>query len=177
MVARAGRSRLHCLPNIVRRTLFAEHWDLAGVGAGAFAAAVGGADYGEDGQGFQGAAGDENSLGVRAQVGGVDQKALGGGKAKVIWHHAFQHFVILKLEADPQALGAGTGGKSLAAERVGIAEFADEINRLDVPQIDGDHVSGGVQQLQLALADEVGRGNVSVDRIPVHLADYDFFVG
>ena len=44
-------------------------------------------------------------------------------------------------------------------------------------QVDGDHVAGGVQQLQFAFADEIRRGNVAVDRIPVHLADDDFFMG
>ncbi len=44
-------------------------------------------------------------------------------------------------------------------------------------QIDRDHVAGGIQQLKFAFADEIGRGHVSVDRIPVHLSDHDFLVG
>ncbi len=36
---------------------------------------------------------------------------------------------------------------------------------------------GGIQQLEFALADEIGGRNVAVDRIPVHLSDHDFLVG
>ena len=67
--------------------------------------------------------------------------------------------------------------KVLRLKRFEIPEFADKVDRLDVLKVDRHHIARGVQKLQFAFADEIRRGNVSVDRIPVHLPDHDFFMG
>ena len=89
----------------------------------------------------------------------------------------FQHFVVFEFEPHPQPFRPRTAGKGLAAGRFEVPEFADKVHRLDVLKIDRHHVARGVQEFEFAFADEIGRGHVSIDRIPVHLADYDFFVG
>ena len=68
-------SERYCL-NITLQTLLLKHGYLALVVGGAAAGAAGGADYGQDRQGFQGGAGDEDALGVRALVGRVDEIAF-----------------------------------------------------------------------------------------------------
>src|SRR5208337_4523900 len=55
-------------------------------------------------------------------------------------------------------------------------EFAYKVHALDLTQLDGNHVTGGVQQFDLALRDE-GGADVAVHCIAVHLADDHFLVG
>src|SRR5580692_4786109 len=65
----------HYSSNIILRTLFFEHGDLALILRTALAA--GGADYGQHRQRFEGGAGDEDALRVRALVGRVYQETFG----------------------------------------------------------------------------------------------------
>src|ERR1700730_19279103 len=105
---------------------------------------------------MQGAARPEDALRVRAQIGRIDQKPLGRGQAEIVGHYSFEDFVVFKLKAHPESFGARTAGEGLPAKRLGIAELANEIYALNVPQIDRHHVSGSVQKFQLSFADEIG---------------------
>ena len=67
--------------------------------------------------------------------------------------------------------------KVLRLERFEVPEFAYEVHRLDVSEINRHHVARGVQEFEFAFADEIGRRHVSVDRITVHFANHDFFMG
>ncbi len=87
------------------------------------------------------------------------------------------NLVVFELEPDPESLGSRTASEGFAAERIRISEFADEVHALNIAQLNCDNVAGGVQQFQFAVMDEIGRRNVTVDRIPVHLPDYDLFMG
>src|SRR5882762_10153853 len=90
----------------LRRPLLFEHRYLALVVGGATAGAAGGADYGQDCQRLEGGAGDKDALRVRALVGRVDEIAFGQVLGEVGGHEAFEDFVVLEAEADPEAFGA-----------------------------------------------------------------------
>ena len=67
--------------------------------------------------------------------------------------------------------------KGLAAGGVGFAELADEVDDLDLAQVDGDYVAGGVEQFELAFVDKIRGGDVAVHRVAVEFSDYDFLMG
>src|SRR5205823_720236 len=67
----------------------------------ASAAAPGGSDNREHCQRFQCQPRHKNSLRIRTQVRRVDQKPFADRERKIIGHHAFEHFVVLKFETHP----------------------------------------------------------------------------
>ena len=67
--------------------------------------------------------------------------------------------------------------KVLRVSGFGVAEFADEIDALDLAQVHGDDCAGGVQEFEFALIHELRRGHVAGDGVAVHFADDYFFVG
>src|SRR5207249_1159158 len=142
----------------------------------ASAAAPGGSDNREHCQRFQCQPRHKNSLRIRTQVRRVDQKPFADRERKIIGHHAFKHFVVLKFQTHPSTLRAGTAGEGLARQRLGVAKFPDEIDALYIAQVNCDHIPGRIQKLEFALADVIGGRDIAVDRIPVHLSDHDFFV-
>ena len=156
---------------------FSEHRYLADVCVDAAAATAGGADHGEYGQGIQSGSGHKNTLCIGAHVGWIHKEAFRNALGKVVGHHGFQHFVVFELEADPKSFSARTAGKGFAAGGIGVPELADEVHAFDVPELDGDHIAGGIEQIELALMDEIGRGNEAIDRVPVHFADDYLLVG
>src|SRR5690242_799520 len=103
-------SGLGHLRSVTGQSSFTEHGNLTSIQWHPFAATMSGADHGQHRQRFESGARHENSLSVGAQVGGVDQKTLSHGQVKIIWHHAFQNFVVLELELYPQSLGSRTSG-------------------------------------------------------------------
>ena len=123
---------------------FAENGDLAGI-FGGFAAAVGASDYGEDGKRRKGRSGDKDPLSVGAHVRGIYEVTFASVLQQVVGHHAFQDFVVLKTQTNPKAFGARAAGEGFAGEGLRVAEFAYEIDALDVGELDGDDVAGGVE--------------------------------
>src|ERR1700691_4436163 len=157
--------------------LLLKHGDLALVLSAAALLAASRADDGENGQRFERGAGDEDALRVGALVGRVDQESFGRGLSEVGGHEGFEDFAVFEAQADPQAFGSRTRGEGLAGERFGVAEFAYEINALDLAQVHGDDRAGSIQQFEFALVDELRRRDVAGDGVPVHLADDYFLVG
>src|SRR5205085_8081426 len=90
--------------------------------------------------------------------------------------HAFEDILVAKFEPYPQALATRPGGERLARDGIGVAEFTHKIDSLNVLQFDQHQFAGRVQQLQLALRDEVGGGDVTLRGIAIQLADDNFFV-
>ena len=66
--------------------------------------------------------------------------------------------------------------RGFADEGVGVGEFADEIDGLDIAEVDGDDVAGGAEEFEFAVDDKVGGGNVTVDGVAIVLAHDYFFV-
>src|SRR5208282_4655970 len=90
---------------------------------------------------------------------------------------AFNHLAVFKLQAHPQAFGAGTGGEGLAEHQVGVGKLADKINGFDVAQVDGDHVAGSVEQFELSIHHKVGGSYETADRVAVVFPHDHLFVG
>jgi len=145
--------------------------------AGAASRASGGADYRQHRQRFECGAGDEDTLGVRALVRRVDQVAFRQVLGQVGGHEAFEDFIVLEAEADPEAFGAGAGGEGFASEGFGVSELADEVDAVDLTQLYGDDRPGGVEQFEFAFVDELRGGDLAGDGVAIHLADDYFFVG
>ena len=158
------------------KNLFVEHGDLELI-FGAAATAVGSADDREDGKRVERAARDEDALGVGTEVGRIDQEAFGDLLGEVVGHEAFDDFVVLELDADPEAFCARAAGEGLAREGFGVAELADEVDALDFLEVDADDVAGGVEQFELAFVDKAGGGDVAGDGVAIQLADDDLLVG
>lgn len=156
--------------------LLVEHGNLALIVDCAAADAAGGADDGQNGEGFERGAGHKNALGIGALVGRAEQEAFWQGVGEVGGHQAFEHFVVLEAQADPEAFRAGAGGESFAGEGFGVAEFPDEVDALDFAEIHQNDVPRGVEQFEFAFVDELPRGDVAGDGVAVHLADDHFFV-
>jgi len=95
---------------------------------------------------------------------------------QVVGQDAFDHIAVLELEAHPESFGSGTRGKGLAQHEVGVGKFADEVHGLDVAQIDGDDVAGGVEQFEFAVGYEIGGRDVAADGVAVVFPHDDFFV-
>ena len=134
------------------------------------------ADDGQDVERRQRAARHENALRIRSQIRRVDQEPLRGRLGEIVGHHPFQDLVIFKLQPHPKTLGPRSAGEGLPAKRVRIRKFTNEVNSLNIAQIDAYYIPRRVQQFELALVDKVGRGDIAVDRIPVHFANNYFLV-
>src|SRR6185437_16324721 len=113
----------------------------------------------------------EQALHVRSQIRGIDQKAFSGGQAEVIGHEAFENLAVLEFDPHPQAFCARAGSESLSRQRFRITEIAHEKDAFNVAELNRHHVAGGVQQLELAVADKMRRGDVSIERVTVSLAN------
>src|SRR5439155_27099075 len=88
-----------------------------------------------------------------------------------------EDILVAKFEPHPQTFATRPGCERLARYGIGVAEFTHKIDSLNVPQFDQHQFAGRVQQLQLSLRDEVGRGDVTLRGIAIRLADDNFFVG
>lgn len=152
-----------------------EQGDLTGVRS-AFAAAARGAYDSEHGHRCERGARNEHSLRVGAQVRRIHEESLSGILGEVVGQNAFDDFAVLEFEAHPQALGSRPSREGLAEQEVGIGKIADKVNRLDVAQIDGDDVAGGVEQFEFSIDDKVGGSNVSADGIAIVLPHDDFLM-
>src|SRR5262249_5914441 len=118
---------------------------------------------------------NKNSLRVGARVWWNDEKALGRDLGQIIWHHAFQDLVVLKVDAYPESLGTRPGREGLTDEAFRVGKIAHKVHTLDVFEVHVNNFSGCVQKFQLTLNDKSGRGNVAAHRIAVHLAN-DYFL-
>src|SRR5581483_11223657 len=156
---------------------FAKHGNLANVGRHALAAAASRTNHGQHSKGLQCSAGYEDLLRIRPQVGRVNQVAFGRGLSQIVRHHAFHDLVVLEPESHPQTLCARTCSEGLTGQGIRVGEVPDEVHTLDIAKLDTHHVSGRIEQLQLAFLNVVCRGHVAVNGIPVHLANNYLLVG
>lgn len=115
-------------------------------------------------------------MGVGAEVGRVHEESFGRILGKVVGQDAFDDVVVLEFQANPQTFGAGTGGEGFTEHEIGVGELANEVDGLDVAEIDGDHVSGGVEEFEFAIDDEVGGGHVAANGVAVVFPNDNFFV-
>ncbi len=115
-------------------------------------------------------------MGVGAEVGRVHEESFGGILGEVVGKDAFDDVSVFEFQANPQTFGAGSGGEGLAEHEVGVGELANEIDGLDVTEIDGDDVSGGVEEFEFTVDDEVRGGDVSADGVAVVFPHDNFFM-
>jgi len=140
------------------------------------ASPVSGADYGEHGDGFEGGAGDKDALGVGTLIGWNEQKALGDLLEEVVGKEAFDDFSVFEAQANPEAVGSGTGGEGFADECFGIGKVAYEKDAFDFTQVDANDGSGGIEEFEFALMHEVCRSDVARNSVAIHFAHDNFFV-
>ena len=155
-------------------------------GGGEGLAAGGGGDDGEELDIGEGGAGDVYALGVGAGVGRGEEEAVVIGECveegAVGGSEALDEVARLEGEAEPEALGAGTGekgaaGEALGVDRVGEVEVADVAYGLDVLERQGDESAGEVEEVDCVVAHEGGLGQVARECVTGESADEDLFWG
>jgi hypothetical protein len=155
-------------------------------GCGEGFAARWGSDDGEELEFNEGGAGDVDTLGVGAGVGWgemeadvidqvVEESDVRGGEA-------FQEVSGAKGHAEPEALGArtgeeGTSGKAFGVDGVVEIEVADIAYVFDVVEKKGNDSSGQVEEVDRAITDEGGEGQVTRESFAGEATDDHLFVG
>lgn len=129
-------------------------------------AAAGSSDKRDNFKGLDGLARDIDTLGVGAGVRRGEQQARAADQGEIVGGEAFELVAVGEGEAEPEAGGAGTDGKTLVEEPLGVGlvagiggEVADITDPLDLVPGNAEELAGGVEDLQLRrIAVEVGAG-------------------
>ncbi len=100
---------------------------------------------------------------------------VGGGEA-------FEEVAGAEGQAEPEAFGAGAGeegaaGEAFGVDGVGEVEVADVADVLDVVEKKGDDAAAEIEEVDGAVADEAGEGQVAGEGFSGEAADDDLFVG
>ena len=148
-------------------------------------AAGGGGDEAQDFDGLEGRARDKEAESVGARVGWGEEETVvveeRVGEGEVEGGEAFEEFVVLEGEAEPDAVAAGAGLEGHAADALGIClvvevEVANVCNSLEGFEGEGSEAAVRLHEGDLAVAQEAGLGKVSPGEFVGDAAKNDFLL-